>query len=934
VIGIVLISSCAPEVKPPNHPFYQPAQNQNLNGQIRGALNGADPCEGIKIVGPMSAEDFGRLFECLNRNGSLEPLRKIILNDTQNSGLFVKLYNKTFSAKPELRNNTLRIVRDLHDNGGLDDLLSFLSEMIKEFIDNDEFVDQLKPLLEDVLRDDLDLLGVLRAIVNYPESRELFRILRDAFDRNMLADYTIALGEFLRHEDANRVKGAENLVQTTRALFSLTALPNLPFTLEDLDQLNTHHIARSLLEVLYTLQREGKLPKLVKLISDLTVRQTTAVITAERREQLAHRRDELTDKQIVASQQLLALHPTSDLSALIKAASGLNRGFVEDERPGLNQDLLASVDIFLNAVKTVFDNHNNPHNVQGPDAVATKRIITYKIYTNIAHREIIDLAFYKKTPAEKEDIYKNESDPNYNFYTRYIDDFEELKDDHVSSAMNKLLVSEGHAASDAEAMSDKIAELFRFSEPDLETSTLRILKENGHSDENASRIALRLKTLMGSAGLEESFNTFVSFMDETVTSAIRDINKPIFLEFSVYDFLIKLKDVKSIALFIEKALINLDNEFLDKFVDDIIQGLLKKFFEFHKPVDDFMRTQYKPPSRSKAAQTVLSYTISELIWAFEGEYPKKDQITIISTLEAIQVLQRLLVKDNRIQDIREVVVPFISAINNQQQDERILRLLQFVHSGKFTNGHSEAGQLANQLRPTLLQMIDTGFLNTNLVLLAELGKDADPVNRFLSFLTLRKSKRAFIKELNNFATDEDSTELTNQIEYLACTATAPEDIDPLVVEINKLAASEEKRDALATQAQTSLLGEKDERLITAVIETAKRMSLDMPDSLTTFMTHLGNFMTRSRVQQFTTFLDKFDAARHQNPMASSGSTESFLTQLIKRDEIEQFIQIVDQMLTDDIFKDTHLFFSDMIEREELKRTLHLMTSILLHEEEQ
>jgi len=903
VCVLIFLSACAPEVQPPNNPLLKRPQGQDINGQAQGTSRPFTPCDGIKLVAPMSAEEFRQLFDCLNREGALETLKPIIIHDARNNGLFVRIYNEAFEAAPETRNRTLRIARSLYNNGGLDDLLSFVSEMITEFIDDKKFGNSLKPLLEDLLRDDLDLLGVLKDIVNYPESRELFRILRAAFDRKTLKNYAISFGELLRNKDANGKTGAENLVQTTRAFFELSARPNLPFTLEDLYVLSTSEtmFTDMFLKKFSDLKKDDKKTRFIRLISDLVMRQTTSIVTAERRElleELSKRPYELTPWERAAkaaSEEVLSKHPTSDLSTLIKAASSLHRGLMEDERDGSNQDLLASVDIFIQGVKTVFDIQILAHNVQGPDAEATKRVITYKFYTNIAHREIMDPGFHAKTLEEKVEIYKNEyandEKSPYRFYGLYIDQFEELKIAHVYSSTIKKLVAEGYSEDDAEAIADK--RRWEFIED----------------------------------GLEEAYNAFETFLDELVPKVIWDINKfSAFLTQTPYDFLMDLKEVDSIALFLLDLLINLKSKRFKNSINRLINGPLREFFKAHQPVDEFLRSQYKDPS--EAAQTTLSYTISKLIWGFKQRYPMKDQITIISILESTQVLERLLIKENRIDDIRNAIAPFILATIDTDQGDRILRFLQLLHSGQFSGGYTEAGQLANQIRPILLQMIDTGFFKTNLDLLAALGSDPNPSSRFLKFLTERESKRDFFHELERVPTD---SVLDRAIRSLVFTATTPEDIPRLLIKIDEL--DSDQKESLRLKAMELFTG-KATRVITPVIGTLERMSLNIPEPLTNVLMHLGNFMTRPRVTQFMDFLKKFDTARQHHPQTWASSSESFLTQLIKRDEMAEFIQIVDQMLADNMFKDTHLFFREMIRRGELKSTIDLMINLFLHEGEQ
>lgn len=688
-------------------------------------------CEGIKISGTLTVSQFKNLFNCLNQTGTLSQLQPMMVGREAHAALFTRIYNETFGIHPQVRHKTFQLLKRLHDNGGLDDFLTFISELITEFIDTPDFDKHLEKLIEVVLSDNLDLLTPLQRVVTHPQTPVLSQLLKESFDIEKFGQLLLVLGTFLSSQDLKYKSGSENLTLTLQKLFTLPTSPHSLFTWEDLEELSVQKVIRNMLQEFYTCKQDGKLPRLVNFLSDLSHTQTTSILTEERlallKEDPSHL---LTDKERAASEKIILNHPASDLISLIKLISSLHRGFLEDEDPQRNQNLLISLDIFLQGVKSAFDENM----ALGPDAEATHVITLYSLYANIAYLELTFPEFHPKTIEQKKLIYPSGIYPHSDLYTKYQSDYAYQK------------IREDQAKYKAQLESEK-----RWTQKEIRE------KLHKRKDEFTRQ---ELPTLKSS---------YQTLLDSHLHKVLTNLNiKKIFKDkdATIYDFLLQIKETKSLSLLFQKLLLPLDNKDLDRFIKEVIQDEVKDFFELNHPVDLFMRSLDK----KHAGSTWLSHTIDPLIHEFGRGMPMKDQITLISIVESYQILERLLLNENYIRDFREIVFPLMKALyKKEDQHERLLRFIQSLHSGQFSDDYSEPMQPANLISPLLIQTIDSGLLMELFEWIAVFGKRADSTNMLLSFLLENNPDRPvtpFIETFRSLSMDHQKS-FTIFLDHLA-----------------------------------------------------------------------------------------------------------------------------------------------------------------------
>ncbi|MEK7791345.1 MAG: hypothetical protein AAB309_06940, partial [Deltaproteobacteria bacterium] len=785
------------------------------------------PCNGIKIVGELSTSDFTALFHCLNEKGGLEPLKPVLIGNQSNTAFFVHIYNDIFANNPAARSQTLELLSHLEKNGGLKEFLAFISRFIEEFIETPDFNTHLKFLLQTLLKDNIDLTSLLKAVVTYPDFQELSQIAETSLQNGSLEHFLSAFGLFLKHQNKEGISGSHILVETLKGLSGIET--NGPafgdhFSIEDLSQLGYHGTLRNLLEALFRLQRDGKLPKLASLLTDLTNRSTAAILTEERLRKLKETPEELTEEEKKASYEVLSKHPANDLSALVKLISSLHRGFLEDEDESRQQNILASFDIFLQAVKGAFDAKKD----QGPDAKASKVVTTYSLFMNIAYLEAMDERFHRKSPEEKFQSYTVTENPENNLYAKYFQNFTTRKTIDFKKRYDeyKNFLKKERDPKDPDKP--------RWTPQEI-AEKLRIFKEKLYEE------------------LPELQARYQHFLNEEVRRALHWINeKPIFLNKTFYEFLIELKSAKSIALFLEKLLLNLDNELLDKFIKEFMQGQLRDFFEFNRPLDTFMRSLYVEHSGA----TWFSGTILGVIHGFAKGMPMKDQITLITLVESAEPLEKFLIEENRIADIRTVLLPLLKAINAASQDEKILNLFQWIHTGEFINNRGEKDQIMTQLMPLFMETMASGFFNETLNFIAHIGKEGEIINRFFYFLLQSKPKKNFLSLYRSILTDKDHFILRADIEHLLHIARDPQEIEELALKIQKL-SSDKKGELLKLASCEFLLPTHAERPLTPVLKTLSSLVNQQPEHLKNFLFHLGNFLTPDSVNKLISVFLKY-----------------------------------------------------------------------------
>ncbi len=407
-----------------------------------------------------------------------------------------------------------------------------------------------------------------------------------------------------------------------------------------------------------------------------------------------------------------------------------------------------------------------------------------------------------------------------------------------------------------------------------------------------------------------------------IHKAILFINtRPLFLNFTLYDILQKIKNEKNIALFSQKALLALDHDLLQQFAKDVIFGLLKDFYEYNRPVENFMSSV----DVDHSGATWLSHTVHPLIHGFGPGMPMKDQISIIAIIESFQAIERLLITENRFDNLMGLFLPFLKAISATHEEERSLKFIHFLHSGQFTDGHHESKELMTQLSPLINSAIQSGLLNDTLQFGASLGQESDVVTRFLSFLTFSSPKQTILKFLNPLFSQNDPFVLQEKIKYAIHTYDHPQDWDSLETMLLSLTQKEK----LNLPHTRELLSEPNpERPITPVIQTLEELITHHDVAFELFLSQLGEFLSQDRNALLIAIIQKYRKHQSQhNP--PQHNPQSLLTQMIKQDQIQPFLKILLDMLQDNSFRLTGHLMKDLIDRGELEKSLDLLVKLLL-----
>ena len=823
--ALLLFAGCSQTPTPPSISVTQPANTPPMTQSAFGTpdISIPEPCKDIKIVGELTPFEFEKIFDCLNIKGNLNGLKPLVLGSAEGIAFFTKIYNESFSANPTARKETLELIDSLNKNHGLSDHLHVLSLFITEFIDTPDFDQTLKPLINEILTDDLDLLSLLKSVVTYRDFEKLKTLLTDTLRDERLTENLNSFSTFLKYKDSSGQKGSQSLVLFLKNALSLSKSPltSQSFTKEDAYQLARAEIPRSFLRTLYELKEKNKLNTLIQLLSDLSTRQTTTILTEERLQALSNPNAPLSPQQREASLKVLKAHPVNDLSALIKLISSFHRGFCADDT-GENRNFLNSLDKFLQDVKASLDSHPK----LGPDSDAARRMTTYRIYVNLAHQELMDPSFHALLDDEKFNRYTEENGENS--YSHFIRTYKAVKLSFEYKREERNL---------------------RAQEPPLS------------EDEIDERLKDFKKTFQKE--LPKLVASYKDFLNQEIKDALYFINHyPLLLGSTPYQLLQAIqKDTQSISLLGMQALLNLKNEALHSLIEDVVEKF-KKFHDFNRPVEEFMRSVEED---SIADSTWLHHTVDPILYFMGKEVPLKDRISLMTFIQSYQAIERLFLTENRLWEIKDIVIPFLEKIGSANQENRTLALLQFLHSGNFyldpeeknRDEDHEAKELITQFSSLLIPMLESGFFKNTLSLLASFGHP-----------------------------DSQSAETTNQlIKFLL----SPHD---------------------SSQA----------RAIDPLLETLKRLSQDHPQALEQFLDQLAQFLTPETIQHLKDFFLIYEKTIH---------SESILTQMIKRDEIRPFLHTIKHMLDQNTFRSTHHFIKELIDKGQLKDSLELLVKLLM-----
>ncbi|MBI3017028.1 MAG: hypothetical protein HYY62_03405, partial [Deltaproteobacteria bacterium] len=290
-ILLIFLVGCSQTPTPPKISLNQPLDTPQTNKIFStSGIAIPEPCKGIKIVGELTLFEFEKFFHCLNQKGGLEGLKPLVLGNPENTALFTKLYNENFGANPTARKETLELIHRLDENQGLSDLLKVMTLFITEFIDTPDFNQSLKPLLTDILADDINMLSLLKSIVTYRDFGKLKALIKDTLQDDRLGDNLYSFSTFLKYRDTAGQTGSQNLVTFLKNALPLSKSPltTQTFNMEDAYQLARAEIPRSLLRTLYELEEKNKLETLHQLLFDLSHRRTATILTEERLQALSN----------------------------------------------------------------------------------------------------------------------------------------------------------------------------------------------------------------------------------------------------------------------------------------------------------------------------------------------------------------------------------------------------------------------------------------------------------------------------------------------------------------------------------------------------------------------------------------------------------------------------------------------------------------------
>ncbi len=833
LIFLVVLAGCSQTPTPPQISLHQPLDTHQTHKIFStSGIAIPEPCKGIKIVGELTPFEFEKFFHCLNQKGGLEGLKPLVLGNPENTVLFTKLYNENFGANPTARKSTLDLIHRLDENQGLSDLLKVITLFITEFIDTPDFDQNLKPLLTDILSDDIDMLSLLKSVVTYRDFEKLRVLVKDTLQDDRLGENLNAFSAFLKYTDSTGQTGSQNLVTFLKNALSLSKSHFITqaFDMEDAYQLALLDFPLHLLRTLYHLKerktQEGvKLPSLIpsltQLLFDLSHRRTETILTEERIQALANPNSSLSPQQRDASLKVLKSHPANDLIALVKLTSSFHRGFVGDET-GENRNILNSLDKFLQDVKASLDAHPK----LGPESEVAQRMTTYRIYINFAHQEIAEPDFHKLSDEEK-----------FNFYTA-----------EDGQSMYSVLIKI-YKIETLRRASNREEERLRTLEPPL-------------SEDELQRQLREFRRTFQTETLPPLVSTYRTFLNQEIKNAIDFINHyPLLLGSTAYDLLSAIKNTNSISLLILQAVLNLKNESLHALIEQLVERL-REFHNFNRPVEAFMKSVEED---SIADSTWLHHTIDPILYFMGKEVPLKDRISIMAFVQSYQAIERLLLTENRLWEIKDVLLPFIQRICGNDQEKLILDFTALLHSGNFyldreenrRDDDHEAKELIAQVSPLLITMLESGFFEQTLNLMASFG---DPVGQ--------------------------AAETFNQfIEFLLYSE-----------------------------------GPSQKRAIDPLIKTLEHISQNHPQQLKQCLDHLAQFLTPQTIQHLKSFFLKYEEVSH---------SESILTQMIKRDEIKPFLHTMKHMLEQDTFRSTHQFMKQLIESGQLEESLRLLIKLLV-----
>ena len=890
ILGItfsVLAFGCTKNVQPPSLDFIH--HTQTPENSSAHAFNIPNPCQSLKFIGELSIEDFRKLFLCLNHQGGLNGLQAVVLDDPKNTEIFVGLYNDLFGNNPVFRQELLDLLETLIQNGNLRQLLEMVSTLITNFIEAPDFHKTLKPLLTEILNDDLKFMPLLKEMTSYPDIEGLKRIFHEALLRGDFQNLLLSLHDFLRTEK-NGLTGAEILVQT------LTKLSTLPIesshlVWEDLYALNYKNFPEYLLKTLFTLRLEGKLDRLVGLLEDLLNHSTATYLTEERMYKLRNEPQNLKPEQIEASQEVLSRHPQNDLVSMVKLISTLHRKFEEDETDQ-HRNFLYSADEFLQGVKKAFD--ANPD--LGPDSQASRVLTVYSFFTNLAYHDLMSPEFHALSIEEKIKTYTSGNPPG--LFSEFLSDYETQ---HVRAFVYKTkqaLEEERDPENPDQPRwnAREIRRLLRIKEKEFRDTVL--------------------------PGLLEAYRTFLT---QKVRTIVTRIHTPLFETEgapSLYTFLETLKDVQSFSVLFERLLLNLELDGGLKIANQLVQTLLKDLFEFNRPVDAFLRSL----DQFHSGASWLHHTVDPLIHGFGTYLPMKDQMTLIAVVENMQVLERLLTQENFLETLRDVLVPFVKAMSFENQDARVFRLIQSLHSGKFNAGASESTQPITQLMPLLVHFNETGFLQKTLETFAFLGKTPEPIGHLLTFLTLSEPKKFLLEWLDRTYTSQDARLLQLGLTHQVHITSHPNDLPDLTAQLLKLSAP--NKEDLILFTKDTLLNAPLQRPIDPVIQTLFSLSQKHPEALTQFLKTLSDFLNEDMISHISQFILDLNAIQ-----SKKYAKTNFLTHLIKNGQMERIFELTQNMLAHHQFQTTGIFLKQLItphhkQQSELENALILLIKLL------
>ncbi|MBI4041460.1 MAG: hypothetical protein HY390_06310 [Deltaproteobacteria bacterium] len=915
-ITLATLCGCSQKAFPPK--FTQTIPQPLASQESILDFNIPAPCQTLKFTGTLTDDEFKKLFACLNKNGTLNPIMPFLFDNAEDSPVFVDLYNKTFGEDPALRQEVLNTLDIFIQTGALQDILPVFSLFLSEFVNSKNFDTVLEPILKTILSNDISTFHSIQTMVASPLWPTFSRFLMESWLSGSLPMYFEALGYFFSNPDGMEPSTAQLFIETLEHLIKLKRPGTSPITLEDLYVLSYLKTPRNFLETLQHSFQPNDLSELLAELSDLLNHQTASYLSPERLGLLSDPTSSLGVDQRNASRKILKYHPKNDLTALVKLISSFHRGFSTNE----SLTLLDSMDIFVMGSKTAFEALPE----LGPDTPAAHIITNYSLWLSCARIEMKDPVFHRASLEDKVKLYSagdilhpDESDLRTYTFAKHVKSYVTQQKAQFNRELNEFLETEEKPQIAKKEIQMQFGPILPLLAQSYEDSLRELAK---HHFETINR------PLLPTLSTDEQ--TLVTKIAEHLASE-EQTSEPL----SLFTLFKALEEVDSLALFFQKSLALLDNDYLFTTFENALYKITTDFLTYNQPVDHFLRSIENVDAES----TFLNYALTSTLYGMNNKIPEKDQIVLISALENYQSLERLLTQRNLLKKVKKFILPFVKVIP-AGQERRVLSLVSWLHSGKFlyddtsfclrsdhplTETSDPSTQMGECFEPidqisTLLSRMETShFLQPSLDLVYAWGDTAETLNHVMTFLLQSESKQKLMKTLSRLSSlpPHLKTNLGKGI-HTSVSEKDYESIAPLL-----LTLSEGDRMAISSQFPT-LIAAPQERLITPILLDTKNLILTNKKPCIELLAHLPPVLTHEHLDDISRFLKKY---------TTHFPEKRILTQVLQSGQIEALLRITHHMIEQKKFQNMMKFVSRLIDqkqaqRSELEITLTLLIKLL------